>query len=320
MAGIDAVPIDAWEGEDRTYGAASCYGVTLVTGDERYEEVHAIVPDRTHHDDDQLELIAPERLRDALGLGDGDAVEVRVAATSRADTPKAMTWRRATTKTRPRGPRRDGGRLMRADADTDVDAVPGSDADSVNRALDAFRAGDPVCVHDFADREGETDIIYPAGAVDEAAVAHMRNDAGGLICVAVADSVADAFGLPFLADALDHPAVNDDPEYDDRSSFSLPVNHRETFTGITDEDRARTIVELAVSAAAVDADPRGTTPMTLLRSSVRPATSTCCGALTTACAGEPVTPSSALRWLRRSTPPPPPWSARCCSTTRRAPR
>jgi len=66
----------------------------------------------------------------------------------------------------------------------------------------------------------------------------MRNDAGGLICVAVADSVADAFGLPFLADALDHPAVNDDPEYDDRSSFSLPVNHRETFTGITDEDRA----------------------------------------------------------------------------------
>jgi len=90
-------------GEDRTYAARPHlrYGVTLVTGDERYEEVHAIVPDRTHHDDDQLELIAPERLRDALGLGDGDAVEVRVAATSRADTPKAMTWRRATTKTRP---------------------------------------------------------------------------------------------------------------------------------------------------------------------------------------------------------------------------
>ncbi|MGQ3328454.1 MULTISPECIES: DUF120 domain-containing protein [Halorubrum] len=86
MAGIDAVPIDAWEGEDRTYGAASCYGVTLVAGDERYEEVHAIVPDRTHHDDDQLELIAPERLRDVLDLDDDDAVEVRVAATSRVDS------------------------------------------------------------------------------------------------------------------------------------------------------------------------------------------------------------------------------------------
>ncbi|VTT87019.1 DNA-binding HTH domain in riboflavin kinase / CTP-dependent archaeal riboflavin kinase [Halorubrum sp. DM2] len=89
MAGIDAVPIDAWEGEDRTYGAATCYGVTLVAGDERYEEVHAIVPDRTHHDDDQLELIAPDRLRDALDLEDGDAVEVRVEPTSRADEPEA---------------------------------------------------------------------------------------------------------------------------------------------------------------------------------------------------------------------------------------
>ena len=89
MAGIDAVPIDAWESEERTYGAATCYGVTLVAGDERYEEVHAIVPDRTHHDDDQLELIAPDRLRDALDLDDDDQVEVRVEPTSRADEPES---------------------------------------------------------------------------------------------------------------------------------------------------------------------------------------------------------------------------------------
>lgn len=137
---------------------------------------------------------------------------------------------------------------MRVDADSDADDAARA-TDSVERALDAFRAGDPVCVHDFADREGETDIVYPAGAVDEAAVAHMRNDAGGLICVAVDDAVGDAFELPFLADAIDHPAVDDTPEYDDRSSFSLPVNHRETFTGITDEDRALTVRELGRHAA-----------------------------------------------------------------------
>jgi len=142
-----------------------------------------------------------------------------------------------------------------AEAPPDSDSDSDSDADTVQRALDAFRAGDPVCVHDFADREGETDIVYPAGAVDEAAVAHMRNDAGGLICVAVSDAVGDAFDLPFLADALDHPAVDDAPDYDDRSSFSLPVNHRDTFTGITDEDRARTIVELASAAAEAAGDP-----------------------------------------------------------------
>ncbi|WP_281195885.1 3,4-dihydroxy-2-butanone-4-phosphate synthase [Halorubrum sp. F4] len=159
---------------------------------------------------------------------------------------------------------------MRADAEGSeaepdpADApVTAGDADataSVDRALAAFRAGDPVCVHDFADREGETDLVYPAGAVDAAAVVHMRNDAGGLICVAVDDMVADAFGLPFLADALDHPAVNDDPAYDDRSSFSLPVNHRETFTGITDADRALTITEIANAAAAATSDPESYTP------------------------------------------------------------
>ncbi len=157
---------------------------------------------------------------------------------------------------------------MRADAEgadaegtdsqgPDAGTSPGDgDAEHpVKRAIAAFRAGDPVCVHDFADREGETDLIYPAEAVDEAAVAHMRNDAGGLICVAVTDPVADAFELPFLSDAIDHPAVDDDPAYDDRSSFSLPVNHRETFTGITDADRALTITEIANAAAAAADEP-----------------------------------------------------------------
>ena len=84
-----------------------------------------------------------------------------------------------------------------------------------------------------------------------AAVARLRNDAGGLVCVAVSDAVTEAFGLPFLEDALDHPAAEDhDLSYDDRSSFSLSVNHRDTDTGITDEDRALTIRALASAAAA----------------------------------------------------------------------
>lgn len=123
-----------------------------------------------------------------------------------------------------------------------------------DRALAAFRAGEPVLIHDFADREGETDLVYPAEAVTPADVARMRNDAGGLVCVALSDAVARAVELPFLDDALDHPAAGDhDLGYDDRSSFSLPVNHRDTFTGITDEDRARTITELGSMADAVDA-------------------------------------------------------------------
>jgi 3,4-dihydroxy 2-butanone 4-phosphate synthase len=124
-------------------------------------------------------------------------------------------------------------------------------SDDVDRAVAAFRAGDPVLIHDADDREAETDLVYPAGAVTPAAVSRMRNDAGGLVCVAVADDVAAAAGLPFAAEAIDHPAAGDhDVAYDDRSSFSLTVNHRDTFTGVTDRDRARTIGALADAAAA----------------------------------------------------------------------
>ncbi|AQL42853.1 3,4-dihydroxy-2-butanone-4-phosphate synthase [Halorientalis sp. IM1011] len=124
----------------------------------------------------------------------------------------------------------------------------------VEAALTAFRAGEPVLIHDAADREGETDLVYPASAVTPDAVARMRNDAGGLICTAVSDGVADAFDLPFLQDVIDHPVAADhDLDYDERSSFSLTVNHRDTFTGITDEDRALTITELADAASDPEA-------------------------------------------------------------------
>ncbi|MUV59560.1 3,4-dihydroxy-2-butanone-4-phosphate synthase [Halobacterium sp. CBA1126] len=125
-----------------------------------------------------------------------------------------------------------------------------SNATRVEAAVAAFRAGDPVLVHDAADREGEVDLVYPAEAVTPDDVARLRNDAGGLICVAVGEAAADAFDLPFLADVIDHPAADHGHlGYDDRSSFSLPVNHRDTFTGITDDDRALTITELAAATA-----------------------------------------------------------------------
>ncbi len=118
-------------------------------------------------------------------------------------------------------------------------------------AVAAFRAGDPVLVHDAADREGEVDLIYPAEAVSPADVRRMRRDGGGLICAALGSEACDAFDLPFLADEIDHPAADGaELGYDERASFSLPVNHRDTYTGITDADRARTITELGRAAAA----------------------------------------------------------------------
>lgn len=83
MSSLDAVPIDGWEDEERTFGPAACYSATVEYDSESYETAHIIVPERTHHDETQLEIIAPDRLRDELGLADGDTVSVRVEEASR---------------------------------------------------------------------------------------------------------------------------------------------------------------------------------------------------------------------------------------------
>jgi 3,4-dihydroxy 2-butanone 4-phosphate synthase len=139
----------------------------------------------------------------------------------------------------------------RADAEAgDPESFAG---DPTDRAVEAFSRGEPVLVHDAADREGETDLVYPARDVTPEDVTRMRNDAGGLVCVALSDAVASEFSLPFVQETIDHDlAANHDLAYDARSSFSLTVNHRETFTGITDEDRALTISALGSLAASPD--------------------------------------------------------------------
>ncbi|MFB6107982.1 MAG: 3,4-dihydroxy-2-butanone-4-phosphate synthase [Haloplanus sp.] len=121
----------------------------------------------------------------------------------------------------------------------------GESTGALARGVAAFRAGEPVLVHDFDDREGETDLLYPAASVTPDDVCRMRNDGGGLLFVALSAAVADRLSLPFVHDVLDHPA-NDhtDLGYDARPSFSLTVNHRDGYTGVTDDDRALTVSRL----------------------------------------------------------------------------
>lgn len=79
LEAIDAVPIDGWEDEDRTYGPAVCYPARVEAEGGTYERAHAIVPERTHHDEDNLELIAPEKLRDVISLSDDEWIDVTIS-------------------------------------------------------------------------------------------------------------------------------------------------------------------------------------------------------------------------------------------------
>jgi riboflavin kinase len=79
LSGFEPITIEGWEDDERTYGPAYCYPATVENAaGESYEQAHVIAPERTHHGEDQLEVIAPDRLRDALDLEDGDEVIVRV--------------------------------------------------------------------------------------------------------------------------------------------------------------------------------------------------------------------------------------------------
>jgi 3,4-dihydroxy 2-butanone 4-phosphate synthase len=126
--------------------------------------------------------------------------------------------------------------------------------DSIEDAIQALRNGEPILVYDADGREEETDILAAGQFVTPDVVRRMRRDGGGLICTAVHPGIATRLGIPFIVDVwksakerypvLDDLEANDIP-YDEKSSFSITINHRKTFTGITDKDRSLTITEFA---------------------------------------------------------------------------
>lgn len=116
--------------------------------------------------------------------------------------------------------------------------------------MNDLRQGKFILVYDSEKREGETDFVIASQFVTPKSIKRMRKDGGGLIFLMISNEVAHTFKLPFLADlytqingtypVLKELVPNDIP-YDTKSSFSLYINHRETFTGITDNDRSITM-------------------------------------------------------------------------------
>ncbi len=121
----------------------------------------------------------------------------------------------------------------------------------VSVAIEAFQMGKPVCLFDAENREGETDLLFPAQYATPETMRQLRFDCGGLLFLAIGHEVGEKFGLPFLQDIhtedeliQKYPVLRElqtnDLQYDARSAFTLSLNHRDTFTGITDRDRALT--------------------------------------------------------------------------------
>ena len=128
---------------------------------------------------------------------------------------------------------------------------------SLEKAIEAVRKGKMVLVYDFDDREKETDMTIASEFITPGALRTMRKDAGGLVCTTTPLQKAKDLGLPFMSDVfaddsdkyplLKAMAPNDIPYDNTKSSFGITINHRDTYTGITDNNRALTIREFTRS-------------------------------------------------------------------------
>lgn len=125
---------------------------------------------------------------------------------------------------------------------------------SVMDALKALKEGRFVLVYDADGREEETDMVVASEHVEPAVIRTLRKDAGGLICTTADPRIQDRLGLPFLTELFlgmssHYPVMKElipnDIPYDAKSAFGITINHRKTFTGITDNDRALTISEFS---------------------------------------------------------------------------
>jgi 3,4-dihydroxy 2-butanone 4-phosphate synthase len=124
-------------------------------------------------------------------------------------------------------------------------------SDALSACVEAFKKGKPCLIFDSAFRERETDLLWPATAATPQVMRTLRQDCGGLLFLAVGNEIGEQFGLPWLQDMNATPDAvkrwpvldllkTNDLGYDTKSAFTLSLNHRDTYTGITDRDRALT--------------------------------------------------------------------------------
>ncbi|MEM3373153.1 MAG: 3,4-dihydroxy-2-butanone-4-phosphate synthase [Candidatus Anstonellales archaeon] len=108
---------------------------------------------------------------------------------------------------------------------------------------------DFVMLFDSKDRENEIDLCIPAEKVTWKHIYLMRKHAGGLICLAIDKDISLKINLPFITELLRKYStgqklpfqVYEKTKYGDSPAFSVSINHKSCYTGITDRERAHTI-------------------------------------------------------------------------------
>ena len=122
---------------------------------------------------------------------------------------------------------------------------------SLESSLESLKHGEFVLLFDSAGRENEIDMVVAAEFITPEHIARMRQHAGGLLCMALENNFANSLKLQYMHEILSNSEISNKEmimglaPYGDHPTFSLSINHYQTYTGITDKDRALTIKEMA---------------------------------------------------------------------------
>jgi 3,4-dihydroxy 2-butanone 4-phosphate synthase / GTP cyclohydrolase II len=122
---------------------------------------------------------------------------------------------------------------------SDRDTRPARQFSTVQAAVDAIARGEVVIVVDAEDRENEGDYICAAEKATTESINFIMSGRG-IPCLSILPEVAERLELFPVADANTTPQG---------TAYVTPIDHRSSKTGITAEERARTIRE-AVNPAS----------------------------------------------------------------------
>jgi 3,4-dihydroxy 2-butanone 4-phosphate synthase / GTP cyclohydrolase II len=115
---------------------------------------------------------------------------------------------------------------------------------SIEEGLRAIAAGELVIVADDEDRENEGDLIMAAEKATAEKLAFMIRHTSGIICQPMTGERLDQLDLPQMVEQ------NTESK---RTAFTVSVDAREgTTTGVSAEDRARTVTALADASTGPD--------------------------------------------------------------------
>ncbi len=113
-----------------------------------------------------------------------------------------------------------------------------SDFSSIDDGIAALKQGRMVIVLDADDRENEGDLICAAETITSEQVAFMLRYGGGVLCVPIDGETADRLHLSPLVEEGANSTAN-------RTHFLTPVDHVSAGTGVSADNRSKTILALA---------------------------------------------------------------------------